>query len=119
VNNQVRTWRPALRVLALALALAAVPLPALAGEPSQPAAKPGIRASIQQVAAQQVAASARLTPPRAQYARTQEGKAQLGSGSFFKTSAGIACLAVLAAGTGYAFYSKSHDRIHSVTRQSQ
>jgi hypothetical protein len=111
VNIHARPWRPALRVLALAVAVAALPVPVLAQEPGQPAASPGIRASIPQVTA-----AARLKPPRAQFARTQEGKAQLGSPSFFKTPAGIICIAVIGAGVGYAAYSASHDRIHSVTR---
>jgi len=111
VNIHPRPWRPVLCVIALALAIAAVPLPALAQEPGQPPAAPGIRASIPQVTA-----AVRPTPQRAQVARTQAGKAQLGSTSFFKTPAGVAVIAVVAAGTGYAFYSLSHDRIHSVTR---
>ena len=35
------------------------------------------------------------------------------SPAFFKTPAGIAVLAVLGAGAGYAIYSAQHDRIHS------
>ncbi len=114
MNIHARPWRPVLCVLALALALAAVPVPVLAQEPSQPAAAPGIRASIPQVTA-----TARVAPPRAQVAQAPQGKAQLNSGSFFKSPAGIICLAVIGAGVGYAAYSASHDRIHSVTRQAQ
>lgn len=102
----VRTWRPALRVLALALVIAAVPLPGLAGEPSQPVARPGIRASAVNLAA--------TTPlARAQSQSTQDAKANLESGSFFKTPVGIAVIAVVAAGAGYAIYSTRHDRIKS------
>jgi hypothetical protein len=114
VNIHARPWRPAFCVLALALAFAAVPLPVLAQEPSPPTAAPGIRASIPQVTA-----ADRLKPPRAQVARAQAGKEQLGSPSFFKTPAGIACIAVVAAGTIFVAYSASHDRIHSVIRASQ
>jgi hypothetical protein len=35
------------------------------------------------------------------------------SPTFFKTPAGIAVVAVMAAGAGYAIYSAQHDRIHS------
>jgi hypothetical protein len=114
VNIHARPWRPVLCVLALAVAFAAVPLPALAQEPGQAAAAPGIRASIPQVTA-----AARLTPPRAQFAQGQQGKEQLGSTSFFKSPAGIICIAVFAAGTAFVAYSASHDRIHSLVRQSQ
>ncbi len=122
--HQVRTWRIALRMLALVLALAIVPLPAFAEGASQPSAPPGIRASMTRIAA-----STPLTPshgkfqPAARYsgnaAAGQEGREQLGSSSFFKTKAGIAVLAVVGAGAAYALYSTSHDRIHSVVRQTQ
>jgi hypothetical protein len=120
VNYPVRTWRPLLRVLAIALALA-IPLPALAADGSQPAAKPGLRASITHAVA-----SARLTasPGKTRATRdesqsTPDAKAQLASRSFFRTPAGVAVLAIVGAGAGYAVYSASHDRIHSVIRQGQ
>ncbi len=105
-----RNWRPVLRVLALALAIAAVPLPGLAEEPSQPVARPGIRAS-----AAKVAATARLS----QDATPPDAKAQLNSGSFFKSPAGMVVIAIVAAGAGYAVYSARNDRIHSVVRTNQ
>lgn len=108
----VRTWRPALRVLALALAIAAVPLPALAGEPSQPIARPGIRAS-----AANITATAQLADTSAQ--APSDAKEDLSKPSFFKRPAGMIVLAVVAAGAGYAIYSTSHDRIHSVVRSGQ
>lgn len=112
MTHLVRAWRPAMRVLALALVIAAIPLPAFAGETSQAAPKPGIRASIEKaVAAQTVAPS---TGPAV---RAQSGTgADLGSPSFFKTPVGIAVVAVLAAGAGYAIYSAKHDRVSSPGR---
>jgi hypothetical protein len=113
VTAPVRSWRPGWRALALALVIAAVPLPCLAGDTGQPVAKPGIRAS-----AAKVAATARLADAAAQATPT-DGKAQLSSPSFFKSPVGIAVLAVVGAGAGYAIYSASHDRIHSVVRSTQ
>jgi hypothetical protein len=94
--------------------MAAVPLPSLAGEPTQPVARPGIRAS-----AATIAATATLADTSAQAQAPSDGKASLNSPSFFKRPAGIAVLAVVFAGAGYAIYSASHDRIHSVVRQNQ
>ena len=109
MNYPVRRWRPAVRVLAVALALA-IPLPVLAAEGSQPAARPGLKASIPHAVASAVTAA----PVKARAAREQsqtDPKAQLDSKSFFKTPAGVVVLAVVAAGVGYAAYSASHDRI--------
>ena len=109
-----RRWRPALRVLALAVAIAAAPLLCLAEESGPPAAKPGIQASMQKIAA-----TTTLTKSPAKAARAQESPETTGKGSFFKTPAGIVVLGIIAGGTGYAFYAARHDRIHSVIRQGQ
>ncbi len=110
MNFKVRRWRCVLRVLVLALIVTAVPLPGMAGQPDQPNARPGLKASIPTA----VRAVAATTKAPARAAREQApGKEQLGSTSFFKTGPGIAVIAILAAGTGYAIYSASHDRIHS------
>ena len=113
VKHQFRSWRLAVRGLALALVLAAIPLPCLAGETNKPAPAPGLKASIARAAA-----SGSVTLEQAKPAATPD-KAQLGSPSFFKRPAGMIVLAVVAAGTGYALYSVSRDRIHSVIRQNQ
>jgi hypothetical protein len=117
VNFQVRRWRLVLRVLVLALIVAAVPLPSMAGQANQPVVRPGLKASI----APAVHAIAATTKAPARAAKTQgaDTKAQPGSTSFFRTPAGIAVLAIVGAGAGYAMYSASHDRIHSVVRQGQ
>lgn len=112
MKHQFRSWRLAARVVAFAVAMAAIPLPGLAAEPNKPAPAPGLAASIASAAA-----SSKVTLEQAKPAAPD--KAQLGSTSFFKSPAGVIVLAVVAAGTGYALYSASHDRIHSVIRQNQ
>jgi hypothetical protein len=112
VTQPASAWRSIWRALALALVIAVVPLPALAGDTSQPIARPSIRAS-----AAKVVATARLADSNGQAA--QEGKAELNKPSFFRTPAGVVVLAVVVGGTGYAIYSARHDRIHSVVRSGQ
>ena len=103
------------RVIALALAVALAPLPALAGE-ATPTAKPetGLSASAQKIAATE---AYRVQP---QTTRVQESgwtNPERGSGSFFKSPAGILTLIVVGVGTGYALYSTSHDRVKSPGRE--
>jgi hypothetical protein len=116
----------------LAIAVTLVPLPALAAdraesEGSKPSGKASLaatapaqplRSSIAKHASREVLAS---SPKRAGKTTAQaraQGSAPQSSG-FFRSPAGITCLAVVAAGTGYALYSASHDRIHSVARDGQ
>jgi len=111
VKLQVRTSQWISRVLVVALMLAATPLPAFAGEPPAPAPP---RPSLD-VLVKQAAAATPLAPARAQTATTT--KTDFGSPSFFKKPAGIAVLAALAAGVGYALYSTQHDRVTSPAKQ--
>lgn len=108
-----RSWRPAVRVLALALVVTAIPLPGLAEETSKPVPSPGLSASIAKAAA-----TGKVTLEQAKPSAAPD-RADLGSSSFFKKPIGIVVLAVVGAGAGYMFYSMSHDRIHSVVRQNQ
>ena len=107
----------------LAIAVTLVPLPLMAADRTAAPAQP-LQSSIAKHAAREVLVSApKASAPKAQ-ARSakQSSSAQRSSsaaGSFFHSPAGIACLAVLGAGTGYALYSASHDRIHSVAREGQ
>jgi len=137
VKHQDRTWRPAWRVAALALVLAAIPLPGLAGEPAKPVPPPGLRASMDKSAASlSVAlADAKSAPPPGLRASVDKAaasrsgalaqvkpatdKSELGSTSFFKKPVGIVVLALVGAGAGYMAYSLSNDRIHSTVRQNQ
>lgn len=105
-------WRPLGRVVALALILAAVPLPVLAGEPDKAAPPPGLKASIAKAATSGSTALEQAKP-------TAPDRAKLGSTSFFKSPAGIATIVVVALGTGLAVYAARHDRIHSVVRATQ
>jgi hypothetical protein len=94
-----------LRVIVLALAIAAVPVSGLAQEKSPPAARPGIQASIQKAVA-----ATPVVPVRVKAARTQSSPPPP-KPSFFKTPAGIAVLAIIGGGTGYALYSAKHDKL--------
>ena len=110
---QVRTSQWISRVLVAALILTATPLPTFAGEPPGPPA-PAPAPTLSELV-KQAAAVTPLAPARAQ--TSTAGKADLGSPSFFKKPAGIAVLVALGAGVGYALYSTSNDRIHSVGKQ--
>jgi hypothetical protein len=112
VKLQVRTSQWVCRVLVAALIVAATPLPTLAGEPPSPAPpRPSLDTLVKQAAA-----VTPLKPVRAQ-ATTGVDKSEFGSSSFFKKPAGIAVLAALAAGVGYALYSTQHDRVTSPAKQ--
>ena len=112
VNHLSRPWRrPLLRVLVLALAVAAAPLPVLAGEPTPPT-NPTLKASIQKVVAQEIAMAAKA--PVARSAQSSGGTTtDLASPSFFKTKAGVITLVATVVGVGFALYSTSNDRVKS------
>jgi hypothetical protein len=111
-------WHGAIgRAAALAIIAALVPLPVAAGETSQPAPAKSLKASVEKVVARESAATARTAVARRIQEASPADKSQLESGSFFKTPAGIICLAIVGAGVGYAIYSASNDRIHSQARK--
>lgn len=116
MTHLFRRWRTALRVLAIALIVAAIPLPSLAQQPGQ-AAQPRLQASIAPVVHAVAVNAPKATATKEQ--QQSDPKAQLGSKSFFKTPLGMTALAIVFAGCGFAIYSASHDRIHSVVRQGQ
>jgi len=58
-------------------------------------------------------AAPRATPVR----RAEQSTASKQSASFFRTKPGAVALAVMIAGSGYALYSVSHDRITSPAKQ--
>jgi len=105
------------RAAILAIAVTLVPLPLAAAEKAAPAQP--LRTSIAKHASREALvtspkrASQSAAQPRAQRSSNPQGT------GFFRSPAGIACLAVIAAGTGYALYSVSNDRIHSVARDGQ
>lgn len=111
---EVSHWRcPFARAVACAVAIALLPLPALAGENHTTAASPQpLTASVAKIAAR----AAQPAPARIQAREAQAGQADVSTPSFFKTPVGIAVIAVFAAGTGYAIYSSKQDRIKSPGR---
>ena len=113
---------PTGRAVLLVLAIALIPLPALANEPAAPtapmaqAAKPAKPAqlSLRQAIARETARTpvvlASATRKAAQGGTSSD--ASKGSG-FLHSRPGVIALVVMAAGGGYAVYSLSHDRVKS------
>jgi hypothetical protein len=109
----------------LAVCVGLIPLPVFAGEPT-PAAKPSsseaakpnesrtLRAAIEKIDARDLKPT---MPSRPEARRAAQADTVKQSPAFFKTGAGIAVLAAIGAGVGYALYSTSHDRIHSPGRE--
>ena len=110
----VRPWRRTVaRLLVLALAVGAAPVNCLASEPAgPPQTSPTLSASIQKAVQQEAGKVAKVSPKAARQAGAS-APADTSSGGFFKSKAGIITIALLAAGTGYALYSTSHDRVTS------
>ena len=102
----------------LAIVTTLIPLPLLAAGRATPLPAQPLKASIARHAVRDVlVARPKSGTPSAKQTGTQPTNPQ--RSSFFRSPAGIACIAVLAAGGGYAAYSASHDRIHSVAREGQ
>lgn len=110
----VRPWRrTVVRLLVVAIALGAAPVNGLASEPGNPPpSTPTLSASIQKAVQLETGKVAKVSPKAARQAGGS-APADTSSGSFFKSKAGIITIALLAAGTGYALYSTSHDRVTS------
>lgn len=112
MRYKVKSWSDSVkRAVALAVVLALAPLPAVAASEPGPSRKPGpIRASVAKITLKD---PAKMPTARRSDAR---GATQTPSGrdrSFFKTGPGILAIAVMVAGTGYAIYSTTNDRIKS------
>lgn len=122
------------RTLGLAICVALVPLPVLASDSatappntvavaSSPRSEtPTLRAAIERVDSRKLEGVTvnRTTTSRSRRAARRAEQAQSAgteSPAFFKTGPGIAVIAAVAVGVGYALYSTSHDRIHSPGRQ--
>jgi hypothetical protein len=92
-----------------AVVVALIPCSALAADVTVPPKAP-LRTALAEVRARDF-----TPPPATKPVRRSEQSASSGkqSPTFFKTPAGIAVLAVMGAGAGYAIYSAQHDRIHS------
>jgi hypothetical protein len=114
VKYLVRPWRRTVaQMLVLALAVGAAPVNCLASEPAgPPPSSPSLSASIQKAVQQETGKVAKMSPKAARQAGAS-APADTSSGGFFKSKAGIMTIVLLAAGTGYALYSTSHDRVTS------
>ena len=110
----LRPWRRTVaRLLALALAVGTAPVTCLASEPAgPPPSTPTLSASIQKAVQQEAGNVAKVSPKAARQAGAGL-PADTSSGGFIKSKAGIATILLLAAGTGFALYSTSHDRVTS------
>ncbi len=103
------------RTVVLVGITALVPLPLAAADSSGASSHP-LQAAIAKHAASE---AAKVSAPRTNASHQTGSTNDPRSGGFLHSPAGIACIAVLVAGTGYAIYSANHDRIHSVARQGQ
>ena len=109
------SWRGVLPRAGLVAAIVAlVPLPVGAADGATQAKAPTIKRSMEQIVARDMASAP--VSARVGRAASQAQGAGVSSG-FFKSKPGIIALVVMAAGTGYALYSASHDRIHSAGKQ--
>ena len=106
-------WRRArARVLAAGLTIALATVPLAAAEADRPAPSPAtLKAAIDKAAATE-----RLSSSSSSRAQTAQPAGAPESRGFFKTPLGMAVIAIVGAGTGYAVYSAQHDRIHSAQR---
>ena len=112
------------RAAAFALAVTLFPLPLAAAEqgtkPTPVQAVQPLQTSIARHASREVlVTSPKRTERTAATSNAQRNNPHSSDHNFFRSPAGIACLAVIGAGTAFALYSASHDRIHSVAREGQ
>jgi hypothetical protein len=116
VTVRIMAWRGFLpRAGLFAVLLALVPLPVAAGDgAAQAKTTTNIKMSMERIVSRDIA-SAPVAPSLTRPAR--QGQAAGNASGFFKSKPGIIALVVMAAGTGYALYSASHDRIHSPGKQ--
>jgi hypothetical protein len=115
VKYLVHPWRRTVaRLLVLALAVGAAPVNCLAGEPppGPPPTAPTLAVSIEKAVQHEVGKVEKVSPQAARQAGST-APADKPSGGFFRSRAGIVTIVFLAAGTGYALYSTSHDRVTS------
>jgi hypothetical protein len=107
VRHKSRWAGPVAWGLALSTGLAVVASPVAGSERPAATARP-ISASV--------AAAIQATGTPSGVLATQEPTAAPAGQPFLKTTKGRVALALLAAGTGYAIYSKFNDRVHSPSR---
>jgi hypothetical protein len=115
VTVRLAPWRGGWpRAIVFAVIVALLPLPALAGEPGSPAKGKSLTAAVERAAQREVLRTRAVSATAQQ--GTQKAGPDLGSWGFFKTPLGVGVLALLAAGTSYAVYSKFNDRVRAPGR---
>ena len=112
-------WRAgAGRAVPLALAFALIAAPVAASEAAPPATARAGSSSLRQAAAREASRTSLKTLKTTTGARRAEQTSTAKqSTTFFKTAPGMIALAVMAVGTGYAFYSWQHDRVTSPAKK--
>lgn len=111
-------WRgPGGRVGLLVLTAALIPLPVAASEAAPAQTTSTVKTSLHEAVAREAVKAAKAPIARTTERRADKGSADKGTMAFFKTGPGIAVLAVMAVGTGYAIYSANHDKITSAGRK--
>jgi hypothetical protein len=99
----------------LVLTAALIPLPVAASEAAPAQTTPTAKTSLHEAVARAAVKAAKA--PIARTSERRADKADKGTAAFFKSGPGIAVLAVMAVGTGYAIYSANHDKITSPGRK--
>jgi len=112
-------WRgPGGRAGLLVLMAALIALPVAASDAAPAQSTPTVKTtSLHDAVAREAVKAAKAPVARTSERRADKASADKGSAAFFKTAPGIAVLAVMAAGTGYALYSLNHDKITSPGRK--
>jgi hypothetical protein len=103
----------------LVLTAALIPLPVAASEAASAHTTPAptVKTSLHDAVAREAVRAAKAPIARVGERRADQGSGSKGTMGFFKTGPGMAVLAVMGVGTGYAIYSAYHDRIKSPGRQ--
>jgi hypothetical protein len=97
---------------------ALMPLPVAASEAAPAQTTPTVKTtSLHDAVAREAVKAAKAPVTRTSEHRADKASADKGTAAFFKSGPGIAVLAVMAVGTGYAIYSVQHDRITSPGRK--
>lgn len=91
--------------------------PSFAAEPPPTGRAPATLLASAQQQVQQLAATLPKALPRPALQQGTGGSGYDEPGTFFTTKRGVALLVLAGAGIGYMWYSKVHDRIHSVARE--
>ena len=113
MRNLAFSVRTVSGVLALLLGLTFVAPPAQAGEATASIPTRPHKATLAAAAAAKVE---RTDTAAAVLATQGTTSTEASDRSFFKTPKGAVTLILMVAGTGYAIYSKSHDRVRSPAR---